>query len=103
MAAIVAGTLEIVMTPIDPTRPAKPSPRSPAAPRYVDEDPNIDSVEQGLEAAENELRDEVADRYEEAAVDSPEEKAKLDDIDHGEAGEPDGPAELRAMRRSDSE
>lgn len=86
------------MTPIDPARPAEPSPRSPAAPEYVNEDPNIESVEQGLEAAENELRDEVADEYEDAAAKSSDEDAALDDIDHSEAEKAETPAELKAVR-----
>lgn len=54
------------------------------APPYVDENVNEVAIEQGLKAAENELRDLVADTYEEAAKDSGDPETNLDDIDRTE-------------------
>lgn len=51
------------------------------APPYVNEDPNLTLVQQGVDEAENEMREAVADDYEASArlADDPEEE--LDDID----------------------
>lgn len=85
------------MTPIDPVRSVPSDPRSPTAPPYVDEDPNITLVEQGLELAEDETRDAVAEAYEESARSSSDPAQSLDDVDFTEAEESSIPSELAAM------
>ncbi len=85
------------MTPFDPITPTPSNPRSATAPPYVDEDPNIALVEQGLEAAEDETRDAVADAYEAAAMRSDDPSEALDDIDFTEGEEESSAPELAAM------
>lgn len=85
------------MTPIDPVTPVSTTRRSATAPPYIDEDPNLTMVEQGLEAAENETRDAVAEAYESSALRSEESGETLDDIDFGEAAEDEASPELAAM------
>lgn len=87
------------MTPIDPATPAKPASRSSMAPPYVDEDANEAMVEQGLEAAEDEVRDSVADSYEEGARDASDPQEMMDDINYGEAEEDEGTPEIQALHR----
>jgi len=84
------------MTPADPAKPASSS-RSPMAPPYVDEDANEAMVEQGLEVAEDELRDVVADSYEEGALEAGDPQQMMDDIDYGEAEEDEGAPEVEAI------
>lgn len=67
------------------------------APPYVDEDANEAMVEQGLEAAEDEVRDSVADSYEEGARDASDPQEMMDDIDYGEAEEEEGTPEIQAL------
>lgn len=67
------------------------------APPYVDEDPDMEMVEQGLETAENETRDAVADAYEASARLSDEPQESLDDIDFTEGEEASTTPELAAM------
>ena len=67
------------------------------APPYVDEDANEAMVEQGLEVAEDELRDVVADSYEEGAREAADPQQMMDDIDYGEAEEDEGAPEIEAM------
>jgi hypothetical protein len=69
------------MTPIDPVQPATADPKSSMAPPYVDEDPNLALVQQGVDEAENEIREAVADDYEASAVLSDDADEELDDID----------------------
>lgn len=69
------------MTPIDPVESASADPRSPMAPPYVDENPNLALVQEGMDAAENEVRQAVADDYEASAKLSDDEEGELDDID----------------------
>jgi hypothetical protein len=86
------------MTPIDPAQAVPPTRKSPTAPPYVDEEPNISLVEQGLELAEDETRDAVADAYEASARRSEDSSDSLDDIDYVEAEDDDTtPPELSAM------
>lgn len=85
------------MTPIDPAQAVPSSRRSATAPPYVDEDPNISLVEQGLEAAENEVREAVADAYEASARESSDAAEAMDDIDYTEAEDPSSTPELAAM------
>jgi len=85
------------MTPIDPAKAVPPTRRSATAPPYVDEDPNITLVEQGLELAEDETRDAVAEAYEEGARESADPAESMDDIDFTEAEDSSIPPELAAM------
>lgn len=68
--------------PIDPVEPASPNPKPPMAPPFVDENPNLASVQDGLNVAENERREAVADAYEATARQSDEAEESLDDIDY---------------------
>ncbi len=85
------------MTPIDPVTPAAADPKSPMAPPYVDEDPNLALVEEGLDVAENEIRDAVADDYEASARLSEDEEEELNDIDFTDDGDDDSAPEISAM------
>lgn len=67
------------------------------APPYVDEDPEIAMLQEGLDAAENEIRDAVADAYEAQARLSDEPAEALDDIDYTEAEDASTTPELAAM------
>lgn len=67
------------------------------APPYVDEDPNLALVEQGMKEAENETRDAVADDYEASARLSDDEEGELDDIDFAAGDDPTTAPELAAM------
>jgi len=67
------------------------------APPYVDEDVNMDLVQQGLDEAEDETREAVADAYEESARLSDDPSETLDDIDFSEAEEESAIPELSAM------
>ena len=85
------------MTPIDPAQPAKPASRSAMAPPYMDEDANEAMVEQGLEAAEDEVRDAVADSYEDGARNAAEPQEMMDDIDYNEAEDDESTPEIEAI------
>ena len=85
------------MTPIDPAIPASADPRSPMAPPYTDDNVNVDLVQQGLDEAEDETRDAVADAYEASARLSDEPLESLDDIDFTEAEGVSAPPELSAI------
>lgn len=85
------------MTPLDSATSASVDPRSPMAPPYVDENPNLALVEAGLDAAENETRDAVADEYEAAARLSDDPDEHLDDIDFTAAEDSSTSTELAAM------
>jgi hypothetical protein len=87
------------MTPIDPAEPVSPTRKSPTAPPYVDEEPNISLVEQGLDVAEDEIRSAVADAYEEGARSSADVNESLDDIDYVETEDESVAPELAAMHR----
>jgi hypothetical protein len=87
------------MTPIDPAEPVSPTRKSPTAPPYVDEEPNISLVEQGLDVAEDEIRSAVADAYEEGARSSADVSESLDDIDYVETEDESVAPELAAMHR----
>jgi hypothetical protein len=67
------------------------------APPYVDEDANEAMVEQGLEVAEDELRDVVAGSYEDGAREASDPDQMMDDIDYGEAEEGEGAPEVEAI------
>lgn len=85
------------MTPIDPVTIASADPRSPMAPPYVDEDPNLELVKQGLDEAENETREAIADDYETNALLSDDPEGELDDIDFTESDDGSEPPEISAM------
>ncbi len=85
------------MTPLDPVTSVSPTRRSATAPPYIDEDPNRAMVERGLEAAENETRDAVAELYESSALRSEDPAEALNDIDFEESAEDQEPTELAAM------
>lgn len=70
------------MSTTDPNSPSRPDSRSTMAPPYVDEDPNDAMVEQGLDIAEDEAREAVAEEYEESALLSDDPSESLDDIDY---------------------
>ncbi|MCX8496525.1 MAG: hypothetical protein ORN51_10125 [Akkermansiaceae bacterium] len=85
------------MNSIDPVTPASADPRGPMAPPYVDEDPEMAMIFEGLETAENEIREAVADAYEASARVSFDPTESLNDIDYTEAEEPSASPELAAM------
>lgn len=85
------------MTPIDPVQIATADPRSPMAPPYIDEDPNLALVEQGMEEAENEKRDAVADDYEASALLADDVEGELDDIDFTGGEDDSSSPEISAM------
>lgn len=88
------------MPPIDPVTLATASPLSATAPPYVNEEPNITMVQQGLDLAEDETRAAVTDAYEEGALLSDDPQEALDDIDYDEGEEEPGPAELTAIHEA---
>lgn len=87
------------MSPIDPVKAVPESPHSPMAPPWSDENVNLDLVREGLEAADNELRDAVSDEYEEEALEEDDVAESLDDIDRDD-DESDGSPEVGAMHLS---
>jgi hypothetical protein len=70
------------MSAIDSVSPSRPDSRNSMAPPYVNEDPNEAMVEQGLDLAEDEVREAVADAYEASALLSDDPSESLDDIDY---------------------
>lgn len=88
------------MTPIDPVTPAFASPMPSSAPPYVNEEPNLEMVQKGLDLAEDEVREAVTDAYEQGALLSEDPQESLDDIDYEEGGEQSGPAELTAIHEA---
>lgn len=91
------------MTPTDPAFPAVYNPRSSMAPPYVDEDVNADLVQRGLDEAEDETRDLVADDYEASALVSDEPMESLDDIDFTASEGISSTPELAAMHEDEDE
>ena len=85
------------MTPIDPVEKTRSNPRPPMAPPYVDEDVNEALVENGLDVAENERRETMADTYEANAAQSDESGEELDDIDYSAGDGGSVPPEISAM------
>lgn len=88
------------MPPIDPVTLASASPLSATAPPYVNEEPNITMVQQGLDLAEDEVREAVTDAYEEGALLSEYPQEALDDIDYEDGDEEPGPPELTAIHEA---
>jgi len=88
------------MPPINPVTLASASPLSATAPPYVNEEPNLSMVQQGLDLAEDEVREAVIDVYEEGALLSEEPQESLDDIDYDDGGVEQGPAELTAIHEA---
>jgi hypothetical protein len=67
------------------------------APPYVDEDADAALVEIGLNEAENEAREAVADDYEASALLSDEQSEELDDIDYESTDDAAASPEIAAM------
>lgn len=86
------------MYPLDPVEPAAVQSESPMAPPYVDENPNVDLVEQGMRVAENEKRDAVTGAYENEAAASDEPEEALDAIMYPEGSAKAGDPELSAVK-----
>ncbi len=72
------------------------------APPYVDENPTLESVRNGMRVAENEKREVVADSYQESAMQGEEPEEALDDIDRTLADGSGEAAELEALHKTDS-
>ncbi len=90
------------MTPIDPVQTATADPKPSMAPPYVDEDPNLTLVQQGVDEAENEIRDAVADDYEASARLADDADEELDDIDFAATEDSATVPEVAAITRSPS-
>lgn len=67
------------------------------APPFTDEDPNLASVQDGMNVAEDEKRDAVADAYEAAARRSDDPEEALDDIDYRKGSEATSAPEIEAL------
>ena len=91
------------MTPIDTAVSSSSNQRTSMAPPYVDEDVNADLVQRGLDEAEDETRDLVADTYEASALESDEAMDALDDIDFTESEGISSIPELAAMHEGEDE
>lgn len=85
------------MSTIHPVPSSAADPRSPMAPPYIDENEDIELVQQGLDAAENEMREAVADAYEASARLSDDPGEALNDIDFTEAEDLSTSPELAAI------
>ncbi len=90
------------MFPLDPVQPAAQSPKSSMAPPYVNEDPNIEAVEQGLEMAEEDIRDAVVDQYEEKAIAAGASEEVLNDISYPKDNAVEGAPEISAIRKEEA-
>jgi hypothetical protein len=88
------------MTPIDPKETASSDPKPPMAPPFVDENPNRASVEDGLEVAENESRQTVADAYEATAKEEGNEEELLASQELTDDSPGKDAPELAAIRRT---
>ena len=86
------------MMPLDPVQPASTENQNPMAPPYVNEDPDMEMLEKGLQVAENEKRDAVIDSYEDAALSSDDPQAELDDINYPKSDAASGNPELSAIK-----
>ncbi len=83
--------------PVDPTPHPVPDPRATFAPPFLDEDPDIELVQQGLDEAEDEAREAVAEAYQTSALLGDEPEESLDDIDFTEAEGESGAPEVNAI------
>ena len=89
------------MSPIDPASTVPASDRSPMDNPFDEDDPNLALVEQGLEVADDEIRDAVTDAYEEDAVEDEEAEDTLDDIEYAaDEDDSDRAPEVDAMHES---
>jgi hypothetical protein len=79
------------MNPIDPKEVTRPGHKPPMAPPFVDENPEREAVERGLDVAENEIREAVTRGYEESARNDDDPEGFLDDIDYEEEQPERGP------------
>lgn len=91
------------MTPIDPKETVPSDPKPPMAAPYVDENPNRASVENGLEVAENEARETVADAYEATANEEGNEEELLDSQELTDKSPVTEAPETSAIRRTSSD
>ena len=91
------------MTPIDPKEAVPSNPKPPMAPPYADENPNRASVDDGLEVAENESRETVADAYEATAKEDGNEEELLDSQELTDESPVTGAPETSAIRRTDAD
>ena len=73
------------------------------APPYVDEDPYLDSVQQGLQVAEDEKRDAVTDEYEEQARGTANDEESLDDISYPGGNSAATDPELEAIHKTETD
>lgn len=91
------------MTPIDKHQPVPPRDRKAKLPDPGDDRLNQDLVEDGLNEAENELRQAVEREEEDRALESPNAEENLDDVRHPGASPDAGrPAELDAIEHRDA-
>jgi hypothetical protein len=84
------------MTPIDPATSSRENPRS-MEPPYSDENPNLESVREGLGVAEDEARNVVEETYETSADASDLDADFIDDEDEVSGEEVPYAPELAAM------
>lgn len=89
------------MFPLDPVQPAAQSPKASMAPPYVNEDPSLEGVQQGLEMADEEIRDAVVDEYENHAIAAGAREEVLDDISYPRDNSVEGPPEINAIREGE--
>lgn len=73
------------------------------APPFVDESPELAAIEQGLEEAETERREAVADAYEANARLSDDPEQALDDVDYTLAESGNEAPELAAIRTEEED
>lgn len=60
----------------------------------------MESVQDGMDAAEDDTRDAITDAYEAAALQSEDPEEELDAIDYTETGTESGSPELDALRET---
>jgi hypothetical protein len=90
------------MTPIDPKETAPSDSKPPMGPPYAEENPNRASVEDGLEVAENESREAVADAYEATAKEEGNEEELLESQELTDEPPVKEAPETSAIRRMDA-
>ena len=89
------------MCPIDPASTVPAGDRSPMDNPFDEGDPDLTLVEQGMDVADDEMRDAVTDAYEEDAVEDEEAEDSLNDIDYTpDEDDSDRAPEVEAMHES---
>ncbi len=88
--------------PLDPVEPARDLLSPDNDPPFINESPNIDLVEEGLDVAEDERREAAEEKFVEEELDDDEIQQTLDeDFDDDEtSGYPSAP-ELSAIHQED--